>query len=447
MSAFKAYDFRGVYNQDFDLETIYKFGYFLPQLLEAKKILVGRDMRLSSPTMFDALSRGITDAGADVYNLGLCTTPMVYYFTAKHDFDGSVMITASHNPKDYNGLKVSRRGALPCGYDTGLREIEQKIATEKVTVAENRGKIVEYSCQNEYLAFLKQYTHDISNLNIVMDCSHGMASLLVGELFGTQPHYLYNELDGNFPNHDGNPLEEKNVRDLKREVLVRNADVGVIYDGDADRVMFVDELGQFIAPDLMIALMGHYFGEEKKLKGIYIQDIRTSKSVSEYLEKMEFTPYIWRVGRAYAALKLREIDGIFGGEFAGHYYFRDFFYSDSAMMASLIILHIISKFKKKGISLSQIIKQIASYANSGEINFKIEQKQEAMEALKEHFTHQEQPTKIMDFDGYRIEFSDWWFNVRPSNTEPYLRLLMEAKTTELLQEKLNEAKLIINNLQ
>lgn len=447
MSAFKAYDFRGVYNQDFDLETIYKFGYFLPQLLEAKKILVGRDMRLSSPAMFDALSRGITDAGADVYNLGLCTTPMVYYFTAKHDFDGSVMITASHNPKDYNGLKVSRRGALPCGYDTGLREIEQKIATEKVIVAENRGKIVEYSCQNEYLAFLKQYTHDISNLNIVMDCSHGMASLLVGELFGTQPHYLYNELDGNFPNHDGNPLEEKNVRDLKREVLARNADVGVIYDGDADRVMFVDELGQFIAPDLMIALMGHYFGEEKKLKGIYIQDIRTSKSVSEYLEKMEFTPYIWRVGRAYAALKLREIDGIFGGEFAGHYYFRDFFYSDSAMMASLIILHIISKFKKKGISLSQIIKQIASYANSGEINFKIEQKQEAMEALKEHFIHQEQPTKIMDFDGYRIEFSDWWFNVRPSNTEPYLRLLMEAKTTELLQEKLNEAKLIINNLQ
>lgn len=447
MSAFKAYDFRGVYNQDFDLETIYKFGYFLPQLLEAKKILVGRDMRLSSPAMFDALSRGITDAGADVYNLGLCTTPMVYYFTAKHDFDGSVMITASHNPKDYNGLKVSRRGALPCGYDTGLRKIEQKIATEKVIVAENRGKIVEYSCQNEYLAFLKQYTHDISNLNIVMDCSHGMASLLVGELFGTQPHYLYNELDGNFPNHDGNPLEEKNVRDLKREVLARNADVGVIYDGDADRVMFVDELGQFIAPDLMIALMGHYFGEEKKLKGIYIQDIRTSKSVSEYLEKMEFTPYIWRVGRAYAALKLREIDGIFGGEFAGHYYFRDFFYSDSAMMASLIILHIISKFKKKGISLSQIIKQIASYANSGEINFKIEQKQEAMEALKEHFTHQEQPTKIMDFDGYRIEFSDWWFNVRPSNTEPYLRLLMEAKTTELLQEKLNEAKLIINNLQ
>lgn len=447
MSAFKAYDFRGVYNQDFDLETIYKFGYFLPQLLEAKRILVGRDMRLSSPAMFDALSRGITDAGADVYNLGLCTTPMVYYFTAKHDFDGSVMITASHNPKDYNGLKVSRRGALPCGYDTGLREIEQKIATESVKVAENLGKIVEYSCQNEYLEFLKQYTHDISNLNIVMDCSHGMASLLVGELFGTHPHYLYNELDGNFPNHDGNPLEEKNVRDLKREVLARNADVGVIYDGDADRVMFVDELGQFIAPDLMIALMGHYFGGEKKLQGIYIQDIRTSKSVSEYLEKMGFTPYIWRVGRAYAALKLREVDGIFGGEFAGHYYFRDFFYSDSAMMASLIILHIICEFKKKGISLSQIIKQIASYANSGEINFKIEQKQEAMEALKEHFTHQEQPTKIMDFDGYRIEFQDWWFNVRPSNTEPYLRLLMEAKNTELLQEKLNEAKLIINNLQ
>lgn len=447
MSAFKAYDFRGVFNQDFDLETIYKFGYFLPGLLGGKKILVGRDMRLSSPAMFEALSKGIMDAGADVYDLGLCTTPMVYYFTAKHNFDGSVMITASHNPKEHNGLKVSRRGALPCGYDTGLRDIEQKIATEKVVVTAEKGKIIDYPCKAEYIQFLENYKYDISNLNIVMDCSHGMASVLVKELFGTQPHYLYDELDGNFPNHDGNPLEEKNVRDLKREVVARNADVGVIYDGDADRVMFVDEQGQFIAPDLMIALMGHYFGEEKGMKGLYIQDIRTSKSVSEYLEKLGFTPYIWRVGRAYAALKLREIDGIFGGEFAGHYYFRDFFYSDSAMMASLIILHIISEFKKKGIALSQIIGEIAQYANSGEINFKITQKQEAMEALKQHFTSQETATKIMDFDGYRIEFQDWWFNVRPSNTEPYLRLLMEARTPELLDAKLKEAQTIINKLQ
>lgn len=447
MSAFKAYDFRGIFGQDFNLETIYKFGFFLPQLLGGNKILVGRDMRLSSPALFDALSKGITDAGANVYNMGLCTTPMVYYFTAKHNFDGSVMITASHNPKDHNGLKVSKKGALPCGYEGGLCEIETKINTTPIIVSPQKGKIIDYLCKDEYIQFLQQYRYDISNLNIVIDCSHGMASLLVHDLFGEQPHYLYNILDGNFPNHDGNPLEEKNVRDLKAQVLQDRADIGVIFDGDADRVMFVDELGQFIAPDLMIALMGHYFGKEKGLHGTYIQDIRTSKSVSEYLHNIGFTPYIWRVGRAYAALKLREIDGIFGGEFAGHYYFKDFYYSDSAMMAALIILHIISDLKKEGISVSQIIKNIASYTNSGEINFKIEKKQEAMEALKEHFMRQETPTTIMDFDGYRIEFTDWWFNVRPSNTEPYLRLLMEAQNPELLSAKLTEATQIINNIK
>lgn len=447
MSAFKAYDFRGRFGKDFDLETIYKFGYFLPQLLSTNKILVGRDMRLSSPQMFEKLSEGITDAGADVYNMGLCTTPMVYFFTAKHHFDGSVMITASHNPKDHNGLKVSRKDALPCGYDTGLQELEQMILTKKVVPQSQKGKIIDYPVLDEYLKFLDSYKSDISNLKIAMDCSHGMAAILVKHLYGEQPTYLYDKLDGNFPNHDGNPLEPKNIVDLQTSVRQSHADIGVIFDGDADRVMFTDENGKFIPPDLMIAVLGHYFGEEKNLKGTYIQDIRTSKSVSEYLIKFGFNPCIWRVGRAYAALKLREIDGIFGGEYAGHYYFRDFFYSDSGMMASLIILHIISNMKKQGISVSQLIKKIAVYENSGEINFKIDRKQEAMEMLKAHFTAQEEASVIMDFDGYRIEFKNWWFNVRPSNTEPYLRLLMEAKTDSLLKEKLEEAKKIIEALR
>ena len=405
MGAFKAYDFRGVYGKDFDLDTIYKFGFFLPSLLKADKILIGRDMRLTSDDMFRALARGITDAGADVYDMGLTTTPMVYYFTAKHHFPASVMITASHNPKDYNGLKVSKTDALPVGYDTGLGELEQKVLHEEVTVTAPKGKIVDYPVKDEYLAFQSQYRYPIDNLNIVMDCSNGMASILVKEIFGEQPLYLFDTLDGTFPNHEANPLEPENIVALQEKVRETKADIGVVFDGDADRVMFVDEHGDFIPPDLMIAVLGHYFIEEKNIQGLVIQDIRTSKSVAEYLEKMGREMYIWRVGRAYAAMKLREIDGAFGGEYAGHYYFRDFFYSDSAMIAAQVILHIVAEMKKKGVSVSQLIGRIRRYANSGEINFTIEEKKAAMEAVVNTAVAQEKPEKILDFDGYRVEFA------------------------------------------
>jgi len=435
MGAFKAYDFRGIFGKDFDLETIYKFGFFLPSLLHADKVLIGRDMRLTSDDMFQALARGITDAGADVYDMGLTTTPMVYYFTAKHGFEASVMITASHNPKEYNGLKVSRKDALPVGFDTGLGELEQKVLHEEVVITNPKGKIVDYPVKEEYLQFQSQYHYNIDNLNLVMDCSNGMASILVKEIFGNQPLYLFDTLDGTFPNHEANPLEPENIVALQEKVRETKADIGVVFDGDADRVMFVDEHGDFIPPDLMIAVLGHYFIEEKNIQGLVIQDIRTSKSVAEYLAKMGREMYIWRVGRAYAAMKLREIDGAFGGEYAGHYYFRDFFYSDSAMIAAQVLLHVFAEMKKKGVSVSQLIGRIRRYANSGEINFTIEEKKAAMEAVVKTAVAQEKPERILDFDGYRVEFPDWWFNIRPSNTEPYLRLLMEARTEALLAEK------------
>ena len=207
MGAFKAYDFRGIFGKDFDLETIYKFGFFLPGLLNADKVLVGRDMRLTSEDMFKALANGITDAGADVYDMGLTTTPMVYYFTAKHGFEASVMITASHNPKEYNGLKVSRKDALPVGFDTGLGELEQKVLHDEVVISAQKGKVVDYPVKEEYLQFQSQYHHNIDNLRIVMDCSNGMASILVKDIFGDQPLYLFDTLDGTFPNHEANPLE------------------------------------------------------------------------------------------------------------------------------------------------------------------------------------------------------------------------------------------------
>ncbi len=448
MGAFHAYDIRGVYNKDFNRDDAYKIGYFLVGQLKTDRVLVGRDVRVSSDEIFKYLTKGITDAGADVYDLGLSTTPMVYYATAKLGFKASVQITASHNAKEYNGMKVSRENALPVGYDNGLKEIEQKIKNgEPITPAAKPGTIKLIDVRGEYVEFLKQYVQDYSHMRIGIDCSNGMAALLVKSLLGDSPYYLYDELDGTFPNHEANPLVAKNVVDLQNLVKKEQCDIGIIFDGDADRVMFVDENARFISPDLMIALLGHYFFEERGVKGIVLQDIRTSKAVGEYLTPMGAEIHTWRVGRAFAALKLRELDGLYGGELAGHYYFKDFFYSDSGLLACLLILNVISKFKKQGIPLSQAIARIETYANSGEINFKIERKQEAMEAVRNYFIAQEEPTASFDFDGYRVEFPQWWFNIRPSNTEPYLRFIAEAKTSELLEQKVAQVKTIIASLE
>ena len=444
MGAFHAYDIRGIYNVDFDKYTAYKVGYFLPELLSADKVLVGRDARVSSPEIHEYLLRGITDAGADVYDIGLSTTPMVYFGTANYGFKASVQITASHNPAEYNGLKVSRENALPVGLDTGLGQIQEWIESGRECVpAAVKGQIHPMDIKSDYLAFLLKYKEDWSSLRIAMDVSNGMASLFVRDIFGDSPAYIYEDMDGSFPNHEPNPLVQKNVADLKNLVLRTKADIGVIFDGDADRVMFVDENGSFISPDLMIAVLGHYFLEERGEKGYIHQDIRSSKAVGEYLAPMGGVMNTWRVGRAYAALKLREIDGVYGGELAGHYYFRDFFYSDSGLLAAILILNVVAKMKAKGVTLSQLIGRIGKYQNSGEINFKLDRKLDAMNAVRDYFMQSEKSTAYMDFDGYRVEFPDWWFNIRPSNTEPYLRFICEATTRELLDEKVAKVREIL----
>jgi phosphomannomutase len=450
MKAFHAYDIRGVYNRDFNKEDVYKIGYFLPKLFKTNKVLVGRDVRLSSPEVFDYLCKGITHSGANVYDAGLTTTPMVYFGTARFGFDASVMITASHNSKEYNGLKVSTTGALPVGYENGLKEIENLMKSAHIIISENIGEILSFDIKSSYISFLKNYIPDISGLNLSIDCSNGMAGLLVRDLLGNSPSYLFENPDGNFPNHEPNPLVLKNIEALQQEVLKNKSDIGVIFDGDADRVMFVDEKAGFISPDLLIAVMCEHFLKDSGSKPKVIHDIRTSKSVSEHIEKMGGEPVMWKVGRAFAALKLREIDGLFGGELAGHYYFKDFYYSDSGMLACLIILEIVAKYKEQGKTISEVIHQINKYHSSGEINFTIQNKVEAMEKLKAYFETFDKPDKVFDFDGYRIEFPDWWFNIRPSNTEPYLRLLVEAHSGEILKEKLQLIKellkeFIINN--
>ena len=441
MGAFHAYDIRGVYGVDFDRTTAYKIGYFIPELLGTDKVLVGRDCRVSSPEIHDALVEGLTDAGADVYDLGLSTTPMVYFGTANYGFKASVQITASHNPAEYNGMKVSRENALPVGLDTGLGQIKEWIDNGRETpVASRRGEVHPMDIHDDYMNFMMKFKGDYSGLKLAFDLSNGMSNLFAKEIYGDKPAYIFDEMDGRFPNHEPNPLVPKNVEPLRELVRTTGADVGVIYDGDADRVMFVDEKAQFVAPDLVIALMSKYFIDERGEKNPRVlQEIRSSKAVGEYLRPLGVDLHTWRVGRAFAAPKLREIDGLWGGELAGHYYFRDFFYSDSGLLASMIVLRIVAQLKKEGSSLSEAMAKIAKYRNSGEINFKLEDKKGAMDAVRDYFTSKEQPTATMDFDGYRVEFPQWWFNIRPSNTEPYLRFICEAVSDELLHEKVAEA--------
>ena len=445
MGAFHAYDIRGIYNVDFDKDTAYRVGYFIPGLLGAGKVLVGRDCRVSSPEIHEALVSGLTDAGADVYDLGLSTTPLVYFGTARYGFKASVQITASHNPAVYNGMKVSMENALPVGLDNGLGQIKKWIDEGRPCVPVSRkGTVHPMDIRKEYLEFLKGYREDYSGLKIAFDLSNGMATLFARDLFGDGPSYIFDTMDGSFPNHEPNPLVPANVVALKNLVRETRADIGVIYDGDADRVMFVDENGDFISPDLMIAVLGHYFLEGRGEKGIVLQDIRSSKAVGEYLVPMGAEMSTWKVGRAFAARKLRELDGIFGGELAGHYYFRDFFYSDSGLLASILILDVVARMKRKGISVSGLISRIARYRNSGEINFRLEDKQGAMDAVRDYFTALEKPSAMMDFDGYRVEFQDWWFNIRPSNTEPYLRFICEAVSDDLLAEKVSAVRKLLS---
>jgi len=447
MKAFKAYDIRGIWNDDFNAEDVYRIAFFLPRVLKTETVLVGRDCRLSSDDVFAALCKGITDSGASVADAGLTTTPTIYWATAKFGYTASVMITASHNPKDHNGLKVSAANALPVGYDTGLQEIERLVESAAIQITEKRGTVTNVDVKSAYIAYLLSNRVDFSDIKIAMDCSNGMASLYCHALFGKKTAYINDVADGNFPGHEPNPLEPKNQRQIKAIVRKNQCDIGIIFDGDADRVMFIDEIGQFISPDLIIALMGHYFFEEMGQHGTVLQDIRSSRAVSEYLAQFGAEVETWRVGRAYGAGKLREIKGLYGGELAGHYYFSSFYYSDSGMLAALIVLRILSRFLKTGLTLSRLVRRISPYHNSGEINYKIERKQEAMEAIKAHFFAEETPIKFMNFDGYRLDYEDFWLNIRPSNTEPYLRFIAEAKDPAHLQTLIDEVNRIIVSFQ
>jgi phosphomannomutase len=446
MGFFKAYDMRGTFGVDFDLDTVYKVGLALPKVVKGKRWLVGRDCRTTSDAVHDALVKGLSESGAEVSDLGRCTTPMVYYFTAADGFDGSVMITASHNPPTDNGLKVSKATALPVGYANGLNEVERLVGEMQSTADGRRRSVKDLpDALSRYIAWQKGRvsTAALSGLKFAVDCSNGMSSLFVREMFPAA--VLLNDTpDGTFPAHSPNPLKAEAREQIAKIVREKGLDCGVIFDGDADRAMFVDERGEFVQPDYLIPIVARAtlaaqanqtIKQSKQSNNCskIIHDVRTSRGAIETLREDGFETVMVPVGHAFAKPILREIGALCGGELAGHYYFSEFFGCDSGLLAATRILGEIAKAKQAGKTFSEMMKPIVSrYANSGEINFKVDNKEAAIERVLAVAKSLGEETGRSEIDGYRLEYRDGWISVRKSNTEPYLRLLVECRTRERL---------------
>jgi phosphomannomutase len=468
MGVFKSYDIRGVWGREWNDGLAYRIGLQLPALLGASDILVGQDARESSPAVFEALSRGILEAGCDVTDLGLATTPSVYFATAYYRFSGSVMITASHNPPEYNGLKISRAQAVPVGYGSGLEELERLSAGGGAQPAEGgaqpaaakaaprgapraaAGRLKRLDIRSDYLRHLSAYREGIHGIKAVVDCSDGMASLYIHDLLrGLEPApvTMYDTPDGRFPHHPPNPLVEANLADLKERTLREKADVGICFDGDADRVMFVDQNGSFVSPDLIIGLLGLAFfrhrsadhRREDHRREVVSYDVRSSRGVVEYLKELGAEPVMCPVGHSFAKRLLRERDGLFGGELAGHYYFREHFYCDSALMAALLVLGVLTR---EGRPMSELVAGIRRYHSSGEINFRVADKDRIIARVRERY----RDGRLNELDGIRVDYPSWWFNLRKSNTEPLLRLVVEAGSGQELGERLEELKALFRSL-
>lgn len=437
---FKAYDVRGIYPSEINEAKARQIGLAFQHVLDdtdrdgSNTVVVGRDMRSHSEPLERALIDGLTAAGLDVLEIGLATTPMTYFAVGHTGAAGGVQVTASHNPSRYNGLKFSRRGARPVSGDHGIALMEEKVAAGDLPEAGTRGRVERGDVMEAYRRHVLGHLADPPGppLKVVADAANGMGTLYLPllEAMGIELVPLYFELDGAFPNHEANPLKEENLRDLQELVLAEEAAFGVSFDGDADRSAFVDENGRSVGSDLVTALIaGELLAESPGSAVVY--DLRSSKAVDEYIREHGGEPVRERVGHSFMKATLRRKEGVFGGELAGHYYFRDSFYADSSILAVVEILNLLWK---SGKTLSQLVEPLRRYAKSPEINFEVEDKQGKMDELARRYSGGD----VDWLDGVSVHFPTWWFNVRPSNTEPFLRLVLEADTQDELNSRLEE---------
>ena len=447
---FKAYDIRGVYPDQVDETAAWKIGYgtaqFLRSMLSGYKrgeknsqaICVGRDMRSHSESIAQALIEGIIATGASVIDIGLIDTPQIYFAINHLGTCGGVQVTASHNPAKYNGFKISGLDAKPVGADTGLKDIEHIAMALLHTKGRPNGTVEKVNITKMYrehvLKFLKP---GLKKLKIAIDASNGMAGKSVPEIFDELPIEILPinfKHDGTFK-HEPNPLVEENLSELKERVVKEECDFGVCFDGDADRLMMVDEQGRTIGCDLMTALMVPYFLEQNPSSTV-VYDLRSSQVVSEEIIKNGGTPRRERVGHAFMKKALRDSHAVFGGELSGHFYYKDNFYADSGVITLVHMLNILSAADEP---VSKLIKPLRRYSASGEVNFEVADKKGKMEELTRRYNDAE----IDNLDGVTIRYKEWWFNCRPSNTEPLLRLNVEAADSEMLKEKFSELKVML----
>ena len=436
---FKAYDVRGVVPDDLDAALVRRIGAAFADWSRAPAIALGRDCRLSSPELAAALAEGITARGADVIDLGLASTDLLYFASGSLDVP-AVMLTASHNPKQYNGLKFCLAGAKPVGEDTGLREIRS------LTEGPDRGPVASPGTVQERDLLAAYVEHVLSfvdveamrPMTVVADTANGMGGLVVPAVMARLPitlHHLYAELDGTFPNHPADPIDPENQKDLKAAVLEHGADVGLAFDGDADRVFLIDEQAQDVSGSLLTALVAIAMLDQEPGAKI-VHNLICSWTVPEVVREHGGEPIRTRVGHSFIKQVMADTGAIFGGEHSGHYYFRDNYRADSGLIAAVVAL---GELSKADAPLSSLLAPLRRYADSGEINSKVDDPTERIEAIAAAFDAGRQDRQ----DGLTVEFDDWWCNVRASNTEPLLRLNVEARTPELLEAKTAEVLALI----
>jgi phosphomannomutase len=440
---FKAYDVRGIYQSELDEEGAYAIGRAFVEVFDPTRIAVGHDMRVSSPSMAGAVIRGASEAGADVLELGLVGTEMVYFAVGELGLDGGIAVTASHNPKEYTGMKIVRRGALPVGGESGLLEIRDRAVSGPDTAGHSPGQVQPYDIWEQYVERVLSFVDPdaIAPLKVVIDAANGMAGAMLPPVLERLPQLevarCFFEPDGTFPNHEPNPLLPENREFIVAKALEEQADLGVAFDGDADRCFFVDDSGEFVPGDFATALLAEAVLEKEPGAKI-IYDVRASWAVPETIERNGGTALMNRVGHAYIKHRMREDDAAFGGEVSGHYYFRRFSQADSGVVPFLLMLELVSK---KGRRLSEILRPFRErYFITGELNTPVPDVAMKLQELKEHFGSE---GRVSHMDGISVDAEDWHMNVRPSNTEPLLRLNLEARTPELMERKRDEVLAVI----
>jgi phosphomannomutase len=439
---FSAYDIRGIYGETLTDEVAYRIGRAAAQYLQVPQIAVGRDMRLSSPNLAEALIRGITDQGVDVVNLKLTPTDGLYFAVGKFNYPAGIMVTASHNPGKYNGMKFCRAQAYPISLDTGLAEIRDLAVSGNFAQPARKGTVTERDITEDYVEHALSFidTGKIKPLKVVIDAGNGMAGLMMPKVFKRLPCQLvplYFELDGNFPNHPASPIEPQNMADLQKKVRETGADLGAGFDGDADRMFPVDEHGNIVDGSMVTAMVTQNL-LRKNHGATILYNLIVSRSVPELIEELGGKGVRTRVGHSYIKEEMRKRGAIFGGEHSGHFYFRDNWFADSGMIALLILLELVSVEDRP---LSEIIKPLDRWVRSGEINSTVHDVKGKLQELEDKFA---QGAKAVDhLDGLTVDYGNWWFNVRPSNTEPLLRLNVEAKNQALMQEKRDEVLAVI----